>query len=277
VSPGPGFDLPRLGRVLAPLPGAMVAFSGGVDSSVLLCACLEVLGRDRVAAVLADSPSLARREHREAREVAAGLGAELIELRTREGEDPRYLENRGNRCYWCKESLFSQAEPLARERGWALLYGENADDPADDRPGSRSACERGVLAPLREAGWTKKMVRAFARARDLKVADKPSMPCLASRIPAGQQVTREALARVERLEDALLQRGYRIVRARHISPQEVRLEFGPQDLERAREEVPLLARLAGQAGFRQMEIDPRGYGQGRSELLRRWNSTSQRR
>jgi len=277
VSAGAGFDLPRLRRVLEPLPGAMVAFSGGVDSSVLLCACLEILGRHRAAAVLADSPSLARREYREAREVAAGLGAELIELRTREGEDPRYLENRGDRCYWCKEALFTGAEPLARARGWALLYGENADDVARDRPGSRSAGERGVLAPLREAGWTKEMVRAFARARSLPVADKPAMPCLASRIPAGQRVTLEALARVERLEDALRARGYRIVRARHLSRQVVRLEFGPRELARAREESLLLAGLAHRAGFERLEIDPGGYGQGRSALLRRWNSTSQRR
>ncbi|MFQ5749747.1 MAG: hypothetical protein ACE5H3_09855 [Planctomycetota bacterium] len=277
MSPAVGFDLPRLRGVLEPLPGAMVAFSGGVDSSVLLCACLEILGRSRVAAVLANSPSLARREYREAREVAAGLRAELIELRTREAEDPRYLENRGDRCYWCKESLFTGAGPLARARGWALLYGENADDVARDRPGSRSARERGVLAPLREAGWTKEMVRAFARARSLPVADKPSMPCLASRIPVGQRVTGEALARVELLEDALRRRGYRVVRARHLSPQKVRLEFGGQDLARAREEAHLLARLARQAGFGQMEIDPRGYRQGRPPLLRRWNSTSQRR
>lgn len=252
----------RLEALLRPLPGAVVAFSGGVDSTVLLAACAEVLGRERVLAVIADSASLPRRELEEARALAARIGVALVELATQELQDARYLANTGDRCFWCKEALFRAAAPLAAARAWPLLYGENADDAREHRPGARSAAARGVLAPLRDAGWTKEQVRAQARARGLPVADKPAAPCLASRLPVGVPVTLPALRRIEELEAALHERGYAVVRARHLAAQRVRLEFGAGDLERARTEAGVLRDLAAAAGYADAEIDPAGYRRG---------------
>lgn len=250
----------RLRAELSALPGAVIAFSGGVDSSVLLAAALECLGPQRVIAVLAEGPSLARREAEEARAVAADLGATLLVLATDEAEDPRYSANRGDRCYWCKEALFRAAEPVARARGWSLCYGENADDVAEDRPGARSAAERGVRAPLRDAGWSKELVRAFARARGLRVADKPAAPCLASRLPVGVAVSRERLARVEALEEALRVRGFEILRARHVSDEHAVIEVADEELARARALEPLLRADAALCGYRAMDL--RAYRRG---------------
>lgn len=243
------FDWPALAARLEGLPGLVVAFSGGVDSTVLLAAALEILGPEKVVAVLADSPSLARSEKDDAVRIASQLGAELQLLDTRELDDPRYRANSGDRCFWCKEQLFTFAAPLAEERGWTLAYGENASDVGDHRPGARSAADRGVVAPLRDAGWTKAQVRAFAAARGLEVADKPAAPCLASRIAVGVPVALEALEQVESLEAALKQRGYRILRARHLGGPQGVLEFEASEMPRAESEWPSLRALAAEHGF----------------------------
>ncbi len=254
---------PALEARLRGLPGAVVTVSGGVDSSVLLAACARVLGPERVLAVIADSPSLARAELEDARAVARLVGVELLELRTRELEDPRYRANQGDRCYWCKQTLFLEARPLAQRLGWPLLYGENRDDLEDHRPGARAAREQGVRAPLREAVLGKEAIRALARAWRLPVADKPASPCLASRVPAGVPVTREALARIEAVESALRARGYRILRARHLAGDRLRLELGPAEQDRLDErERRILAALARSHGYAVLEIDPRGYRRG---------------
>lgn len=250
----------RLRASLADLPGAAVAFSGGVDSGVLLAAAVEALGRERVVAVIADSPSLARRELAEARAFAAAQGVELVELRTAELEDPRYRANSGDRCFWCKEALFAAAEPIARARGFALCYGENADDVGEDRPGARSAAARGVRAPLREAGWTKDQVRAFARARGLALAEKPAAPCLASRLPVGVRVSAARLARIESFEENVRARGFRVLRARHLSDARAALEVGDEELARARDLFGLLRADAGLAGYAALEL--RAYRRG---------------
>lgn len=251
------YEWAALAARLRPLPGAVVAFSGGVDSAALLAACVEVLGRERTLAAIADSPSLARAELAAARRGAAALGVALHELRTGELDDPRYRANAGDRCFWCKEALFEAAAPLAAARGWALLYGENADDDPRERPGSRSAAARGVLAPLREAGWGKTAVRAYARARGLEAADKPAMPCLSSRVPVGVPVTRAALSRVERFEGALRSRGYRELRGRDLPEGCVRLELAAAELPRAEAEREALRVLAQAQGYRRFELAPR--------------------
>lgn len=243
------FDLESLAAELRPLPGVVVAYSGGVDSTVLLAAACEVLGRDRVLAVTADSPSLARAELRAAEAMAAALDVELQLLGTEELEDPRYRENLGDRCYWCKEQLFTHAAQVAEARGWVLAYGENADDDADDRPGARSAAEREVRAPLRAAGWDKRNVRAFARDRRLAVAEKPAAPCLASRVATGVPVDLETLERIEGLEAAIKRRGYAVVRARHLDDRRSALEFDATELGRARSETDRLVALAAEFGY----------------------------
>jgi uncharacterized protein len=247
-------DWGRLRAAFAGLRGAVVAYSGGVDSAVLLTAAREILGAERVLAAIADSPSLAREDLEAARAQAAMIGAPLEVLRTRELEDPRYRANAGDRCFWCKEALFAAAAPLAAARGWALCYGENADDSAEARPGARSAAARGVRAPLREAGWGKDEVRAFARARGLPSAEKPAAPCLASRLPDGVEVNAVALARVEALEAALRWRGFHVLRARHLDAYRSVLEFGAEELARARALAPWLRADAGLAGYREVEL-----------------------
>lgn len=246
--------LARLERAFAGWPGAVVAYSGGVDSAVLLAAARDFLGPARVLAVIADSPSLARAELDAARAQAAHIGVVLQVLNTAELEDPRYLANAGDRCYWCKEALFRAAQPLADERGWILCYGENADDAGTHRPGARSAAERGVRAPLREAAWSKSDVRAFARARGLPSADKPAMPCLASRVPDGVPVSAGALARIEQLEGAMRERGFRVLRLRHYGEDRAVLEVEADELPRARALEPLLRADAALAGYASLAL-----------------------
>ncbi len=243
-----------LDSILAEQKGLVVAFSGGVDSSVLLAEALRVLGPDRVVAALADSASLARSEYATARRVAKNLGAELIELASAEMDDPRYRANAGDRCYWCKEALFTAAGELAAARTWALAFGETADDVGEHRPGARSAAERGVLAPLREAGWNKEAVRARARELGLEVAEKPASPCLASRLPVGVPVDSATLARIEALETALHARGYAIVRARHYDADLMVLEFAAPELPRAEAEAADLSVLATNHGYRSVQL-----------------------
>jgi len=250
------FHLPSLQAQLCDLPGVVVAFSGGVDSTVLLDVALATLGREKVLAVIADSPSLARTELAEAKKVAQSLGAHLRILATQELTDPRYQANSGDRCFWCKEQLFAFAAPLAEELGWALAYGENADDVGEHRPGAASAQQRGVLAPLREAGWRKVHVRSYAAWRGLSVAEKPAAPCLASRVAIGVPVDLETLERIEAMEQQLRSDGYRILRARHLGPEQMCFEFGAEDYPRAQTEFAKLITLAKAFGYAACAVMP---------------------
>lgn len=257
----PGVEEPdgyeaRRGRLLArlaELEGLAVAFSGGVDSSVLLHAGLAALG-PRCVGVIADSPSLPRAELAEARDLAAGLGARLVVVETRELEDPRYVANAGDRCYHCKSALFTEMAAWCAARGLgALAFGEITDDALDDRPGARAAREFGVLAPLADAGFSKGDVRRYAREAGLPVADKPASACLASRLPRGTRVTRERLATVEAAEAALRARGYRVLRVRHHGRRAL-LEVGEEQAARARGERAELAALLALHGFEELDL-----------------------
>jgi uncharacterized protein len=253
--------LRKLEALFDSLPGVLVAYSGGVDSAVLLRAAVGRLGA-RAVAVIADSPSLARDEFRAAVELARGMGAALEVIPTDEIENPDYAANPVNRCYFCKRELFDRMAEFARRRGFAALaYGENADDPEGDRPGALAAREFQVRAPLKEAGLTKADVRELAARWGLPVAEKPASPCLSSRIPHGTPVTREALARVEAGEKAVRALGFRVFRLRHHG-ERARFEFAPDELGRALRE-PLKSRVveaALRAGYLGAEIDPLPYG-----------------
>lgn len=195
-----------------------VAYSGGVDSAVLLALSVRVLGRDRALGLLADSPSLARHELQIARSVAAQLGADVVEFATHEGDRPQYRANGADRCFYCKDELFTViSETLAEDLLLdAVAYGENADDAKRlDRPGAEAATRHRVLRPLAQAGITKARVRALAHDLGLSVADKPAAPCLASRIPHGEQVTPEKLRQVETAEQVLRDLGFSDSRVRH--------------------------------------------------------------
>jgi uncharacterized protein len=212
-----------------------VAFSGGVDSGLLLALAVRHLGQTRVLAIIGISPSLARDELLAARQVAAAIGAPVAEVATHEGDNPLYRANGPDRCFHCKDELFTRiSDEVVGQHGLvAVAYGENADDARrPDRPGSRAATNHAVLRPLAEAGLTKADVRAVARALDLPNADKPAAPCLASRIPHFSPVDPEKLAQVEQLERALRLIGFADCRVRHHGDV-ARLELLEDDLERA--------------------------------------------
>ncbi len=238
---------------LASLGHVAVAFSGGVDSSVLLHAAHAALGEGALG-VIADSPSLPRSELAAARRTAADMGVRIVEVRTSELDDPRYARNLGDRCYHCKSALFQALDVVCAEEGIrAQAFGEITDDALDDRPGARAARERGVLAPLARAGFDKHDVRRYAREAGLAVAEKPAGACLASRIPRGTPVTTERLAAVEAAEDALRRLGLSQLRVRHRG-RRARLEVGQEELERARGlSAPIAAALAG-VGFEGYEL-----------------------
>ncbi|MBM3987410.1 MAG: ATP-dependent sacrificial sulfur transferase LarE [Planctomycetes bacterium] len=243
----------RLLASLRALGDVAIAYSGGVDSSVLLCAAREALGEGAVA-VLADSPSLARAELAQALAFARQLGCEPVVVATDELDDPRYRANAGDRCYYCKSTLFRSMACWARERGFAhLAFGEIVDDLVDDRPGARAAREFHVHAPLSQSGFTKEDVRRFARERGLAVSEKPSGACLASRLPIGTTVTRERLARIEAAEAAVKALGFAQVRVRDRG-QVARFETSAQELARARELHEELVLALAPQGFAKVEI-----------------------
>jgi pyridinium-3,5-biscarboxylic acid mononucleotide sulfurtransferase len=243
-----------------------VAFSGGVDSSVLLALAARVLGDEAVVALLGVSPSLAAEERSAAHEVARQVGVPLVEVATHEGDRPKYQANGPDRCFYCKEELFSKIEDevVSHHQLDAIAYGENADDARRlDRPGVRAAVEHRVLRPLAEAGMTKFAVRTVARNLGLTVADKPAAPCLASRIPHHHPVTPAKLRQIEHAESALRQLGFGDLRVRH-HDDVARVELPPADLVRAvvdplRSEV--LAAVRG-AGFRFVTVDLGGIQSG---------------
>ena len=243
-----------------------VAYSGGVDSATLLALAVRALGPERVVALLGVSPSLAARERRIAHREAARIGAEVLEIATQEGESPEYIANDVDRCFHCKDELFTRIDQdVVEAQGLtAVAYGENADDAErTDRPGARAATEHAVLRPLAQAGMDKARVRQAARQLGLAVADKPAAPCLASRIPHGEPVTPQKLAQVESLEAAVAELGFSDSRARHHGTV-ARLELPSDELPRAMEPQirAALVRAGRQAGFAHLSVDLGGLQSG---------------
>ncbi len=264
-----GEDQAAVDRVVERLAGVGrlgVAYSGGVDSATLLALAVHALGADRVLGIIGVSPSLADDERAAAHAVARAIGAPVVEVATHEGERPAYQANGPDRCYHCKDELFTRIadEVLAAHGLDAIAYGENADDMLrPDRPGARAAVEHGVLRPLADAGLDKTAVRRVARVLDLQCADKPAAPCLASRIPHHNPVTPEKLAQIERAEKALRALGFRDCRVRHHG-EVARVELRADDLERAVAE-PLrgnVQRAVTAAGFRFVAVDLAGIQSG---------------
>src|SRR5438552_2890195 len=207
--------LDNLRALLRSYGSCLVAYSGGVDSVFLARVAHDVLG-EKALAVIADSPSLPRREFEEAVAIAEQFQFPLRVVRTAEFENAAYLANPNNRCYFCKHELFTQLAPLARTEGFAVIaYGENASDIGDYRPGAQAAAEFEVRAPLKEVGLTKAEIRKLSAELGLPTADKPQMACLSSRIPYGEQVTEEKLLMIEQAENVLRDLGFHDVRVRH--------------------------------------------------------------
>jgi uncharacterized protein len=253
--------LHRLDALLGRIGPVVVAFSGGVDSSVLVAAAARALGTDQVVAVTADSPSLAAGELDGCRRLAAHWGVPWMAVSTDEMDDDRYVANDGWRCYWCKSALMDGLEPIASERGATVALGVNVDDLGDHRPGQQAASERGARFPLVEVGLAKADIRATAHRWGLEVWDRPAMPCLASRVPYGTAVTVSLLSRVDRAERAVRQLGFDDVRVRH-HDDTARIEVPTSQLARAVEAADTLVLALTAIGYRYVTLDLAGLRSG---------------
>ncbi len=253
---------------LRSLGRTLVAYSGGVDSALLAWTASRVLGKDMLA-VIADSPSLARAQLADATAFAREQQIPLEIISTGELDRPDYIRNDGSRCFHCKDELFTVMESFREAHSYdSIAYGVNADDQSDFRPGQRAAKNHHVAAPLLEAGLAKQEIRELARDAGLRIWDKPASACLSSRIEYGRPVTREALAVVERGEDALRALGFRQFRVRHHG-EIVRIEIDRDELPRALH--PQMAteftRIFRQLGFKFVTLDLDGFRSGSMNAL----------
>jgi uncharacterized protein len=254
-------QLQRAGRLL-------VAYSGGVDSAYLAWAAHQTLGANMLA-IIADSPSLARAQLADAVTFAHEQSIPLEVVQTSELERPEYVRNDAQRCFFCKDELFTLMEELRATRGFdAIAYGVNLDDQGDFRPGQKAASAHKIMAPLLDASLTKEEIRTMARNAGLRVWDKPASACLSSRIEYGRPVTREALEVVEKGEDAVRVLGFRQFRVRHHGDI-VRIEIAREELPRALDPTMAadFARIFKALGFKFVTLDLEGFRSGSMNSL----------
>ncbi len=249
-----------LHALLTEMGAAVVAYSGGVDSSFLMACAHQALG-PAARGVTAVSPSLSERARREAVDLARERGWRHELVFTHEVGREEYARNEGDRCYWCKSELYEVLSPMALSRKAEVLVGTNVDDLSDIRPGNRAARERGVRAPLVEAGLTKTDVRALSLEMGLPTADKPAAPCLASRFAYGVRVTEEGLRRIDRAEDYLRSLGFDELRVRDHGDL-ARLEVPAAEVERAAALAPVISSRLKELGFRFVTLDLEGFRSG---------------
>ena len=260
--------LEKLKTLLRSYESCLVAYSGGVDSVFLARVAHDVLGA-RALAVIADSPSLPRRELADALQLGERFGFPVRIVKTAEFANADYLANPTNRCYFCKHELFEELEPLARAEKFAVIcYGENASDIGDFRPGAKAAAEFMVRAPLKEAGLTKAEIRELSARLGLPTADKPQMACLSSRIPYGEAVTPEKLRMIEHGEYVLRDLGFYDVRVRHHelngTQSLARIEVGPTELPKLLANgIPhQVSEELKKVGYTHVTLDLQGYRRG---------------
>lgn len=245
----------------------IVAYSGGVDSALLAYAAHLALN-DGMMAVLADSPSLSRKEYRFAVKFAGDHDIPLEIVRTREMENPLYQANQGNRCYFCKKALFEKIYALRQEiqlagsaADWPICYGVNVDDLGDYRPGIQAANEAMILSPYVELGFDKNTIRTISAHYNLEISAKPAMPCMASRIAYGEEVTPQKLNQVEQAEGYLYDLGLKILRVRHHGDI-ARIEIPPQDFEVVLANKGNISRKFQALGFKYISLDLDGFKSG---------------
>jgi pyridinium-3,5-biscarboxylic acid mononucleotide sulfurtransferase len=253
----------ELRTILGGIGPLLVAYSGGVDSTFLLAEAADVL-RDRALGVIADSPSLPRSALADALANAKSFGAQVEVISTTELDDPRYVSNPVNRCYFCKLELFTRMQSMASDRGFSTLaYGENADDALQIRPGAGAAREFRVLAPLRMAGLTKAEIRQLSRERDLPTAEMPAQPCLSSRIPYGTAVTTSALRMIEQAEEYVRSCGFGVFRVRYLEepgrPPIAKLQVDPTEMSQLSPLEAQIREALRAIGFLDLLVDPDGY------------------
>ncbi|MDQ7030735.1 MAG: ATP-dependent sacrificial sulfur transferase LarE [Ardenticatenia bacterium] len=253
----------RLCEIVRACESVLVAYSGGVDSALIMAVAHRELGPERVLACIGVSPSYPARELRQAVELAERLGVAYRLVNTAEYLDPNYAANPTNRCYFCKSELHERLKTIARAEGWqTVVDGTNADDITnDDRPGILAARERGVRSPLAEAGLTKAEVRELARHLGLPVWDKPAMACLSSRVPHGTPITPELLRQIEAAEDVLVGLGFTQFRVRHHG-EIARIEIPVEDFPKALAHREAIVEGIRAVGYQFVTLDLAGFRSG---------------
>jgi len=258
-------SLPDLRALVRTFPSVLLGYSGGVDSALLAVVLRQELGRDGMLAAIGRSASYPEAQWRSAREVADRFDVAVLEVDTHELDDPNYLANPTNRCFYCKTELWSKLVPLARARGFAVVCdGTNADDlsEGEHRPGRAAGGRVGVRSPLAEAGLTKATIRAASRELGLPTWDAPAAPCLSSRVQYGLQITPARLQQVESAEAYLRELGVRgDLRVRHRGGA-ARIEVEPAWIPWAQQQLETIALRLTALGFAHVEVDPRGYRRG---------------
>ncbi len=254
----------KIKSLILEMDSALVAFSGGVDSTLVLALAHDVLG-EKALAVTAQSASMPDREMKACHQLTKEIGVKHLVVKTEEMSNPNYRANPANRCYHCKTELYSSLKKVAQQENILnILNGTNTDDLGDYRPGLDSAREQGVRSPLVEAEFNKQEVRELSRKMELSVWDKPAMACLSSRIPYGQPVTPEKLAMIEQAEDLLLSLGFTQVRVRHLGTL-ARIELDKNEIPRYQNDKSVQKAVEEKLkalGFNNVVLDPEGYRMG---------------